>query len=52
MVGLLLEQDEIDSCAKDAQGRTVLDVATKESKDMILGAHQSLRPNSMLKFSL
>ena len=37
VVSLLLEQDEIDDSVKDAQGRSVPDVATREVKEIIQG---------------
>lgn len=44
IVSLLLEQPEIDASVKDAQGRTVLDVATKEAKEVIQGARAQSVP--------
>ncbi|KAG8903529.1 hypothetical protein FRB99_003160 [Tulasnella sp. 403] len=37
IVSLLLEQEEIDDGVKDAQGRTVADVATEEVKEILRG---------------
>jgi len=38
IVSLLLEQEDIDDTTRDEQGRTVIDVASKECKEILQGS--------------
>ncbi|KIO31152.1 hypothetical protein M407DRAFT_220923 [Tulasnella calospora MUT 4182] len=52
IVQLLLEQAETDDSVKDAQGRSVSDVATKEVRDVLQESHDALRNQFLTLLSI